>query len=243
MEYVFDTKIRGIVLVLSLALQLLLGAVSLSASEPSEENRVMAVAEKMEAAFKEVKDYTCDIEQIFFKDGVEDQRHHFTFYFKKKKRIRVDFSSPHSGMTVLYQGNDEEVTVIPLRFLPFLRFHYSIDNPKVRTPAGQRLNQSDIGYFIEFLLRNLKTVQQGEDEYREEGSRITFQFWALDYTGGASDRKISVDPVQGQLVSHPDREEYPGGETHRNRHCSKLQDQYPPGRQTFCPMIFLGKIN
>lgn len=192
MEWFFDVKIRSISIFFSLALQLLLGVVSLPASEPPEENRVMALAEKMDAAFKEVKDYTCDIEQIFFKDGVEDQRHHFTFYFKKKKKIRVDFSSPHSGMTVLYQGNDEEITVIPLRFLPFIRFHYSIDNPKVRTPAGQRLDQSDVGYFIEFLLKNLKTVQQGEDEYREEGSRITFQFWARDYTGGASIEKYRL---------------------------------------------------
>jgi outer membrane lipoprotein-sorting protein len=190
--YVFDAKIKGIVLVFSLTLQLILGVVPLSASEPSEENRVMAVAEKMEAAFKEVKDYTCDIEQIFFKNGVEDERRHFTFYFKREKKIRVDFSSPHSGMTVLYQGNAEELTVIPLRFLPFIRLHYSIDDPKVRTPAGQRIDQSDIGYFIEFLLRSLKTVQQGEDEYREEGSRITFQFWARDYTGGGSLEKYRL---------------------------------------------------
>lgn len=192
MGYVFDAKIKGIVLVFSLTLQLILGVVPLSASEPSEENRVMAVAEKMEAAFKEVKDYTCDIEQIFFKNGVEDERRHFTFYFKREKKIRVDFSSPHSGMTVLYQGNAEELTVIPLRFLPFIRLHYSIDDPKVRTPAGQRIDQSDIGYFIEFLLRSLKTVQQGEDEYREEGSRITFQFWARDYTGGGSLEKYRL---------------------------------------------------
>ncbi len=192
MNDVLDIKIRSIVLFLSLALQLLLGVVSLPASEPPEENRVMALAEKMDAAFKEVKDYTCDIEQIFFKDGAEEQRHHFKFYFKREKKIRVDFSSPHSEMTVLYQGNDEEVTVIPLRFLPFIRLHYSIDNPKVRTPSGQRVSQSDIGYFIEFLFRSLKTVEQGEVEYREERNRITFQFRALDFTKGTSAEKYRV---------------------------------------------------
>jgi outer membrane lipoprotein-sorting protein len=195
--YVFDAKIKGIVLALSLALQLILGAVSLSASEPSEENRVMAVAEKMEAAFKEVKDYTCDIDHIYFKDGVEDQRYRLKFYFKKKKRIRIDFSAPYPELTLCYQGNDEKVTVIPLRFFSFLNFHYSVDNPKVLTPAGQRINQTDIGFFVEFLIRSLKTVPQGEEEYREEAGRVTFQFQALDYTGGSLPEKYQLTVSSG----------------------------------------------
>ena len=212
---------------------MILGVVSLPASEPPEENRVMAVAEKMEAAFKGVKDYACDIEQIFFKNGLEEERRQFTFYFKREKKIRVDFSSPHSGMTVLYQGNAEELTVIPLRFLPFIRLHYSIDDPKVRTPAGQRVSQSDNGYFIEFLFRSLKTVQQGEAEYREEGNRITFQFRGLDFTQGTSVEKYRVTLSRMNWLPVRIREVYPGRETHRNRHHSELQDQYPPGGQTF----------
>jgi len=187
----FEIKIKSVSRFLPVLL-LLFWALPLSATEPSGENPVMAVAEKMEAAFKEVKDYTCDIEQIFFKNGVEEERRHFTFYFKREKKIRVDFSSPHSGMTVLYQGNAEELTVIPLRFLPFIRLHYSVDDPRVRTPAGQRVSQSDIGYFIEFFIRSLKTVQQGEADYREEGNRITFQFRALDFTKGTSVEKYRV---------------------------------------------------
>jgi outer membrane lipoprotein-sorting protein len=187
----FEIKIKSISRFLPVLL-LLFWALPLSATEPSGESPVMAVAEKMEAAFKGVKDYTCDIEQVFFKNGVEEERRHFTFYFKREKKIRVDFSSPHSGMTVLYQGNAEAVTVIPLRFLPFIRLHYPVDDPRVRTPAGQRVSQSDIGYFIEFLFRSLKTVQQGEAEYREEGNRITFQFRALDFTKGTSVEKYRV---------------------------------------------------
>ena len=191
MAEMFEIKIKSISRFLPVLL-LLFWVLPLSATEPSKENRILAVAEKMEAAFKEVKDYTCDIEQIFFKNGVEEERRHFTFYFKREKKIRVDFSSPHSGMTVLYQGNAEELTVIPLRFLPFIRLHYSVDDPRVRTPAGQRVSQSDIGYFIEFFFRSLKTVQQGEAEYREEGNRITFQFRALDFTKGTSVEKYRV---------------------------------------------------
>lgn len=179
-------------ILLILALQLVVVVAPASASEPSKENRTLAVVEKMEAAFKEVKDYTCEVEQIFYKDGAEDQRYRFKFYFKREKRIRVDFSSPYSELTLLYRDNDEEITVLPLRFFSLLKLHYSIENPRVQTPAGQRINQTDMGYFIVFLSRNLKNVQQGEDEYREEGDRITFLLWGLDYIGGKSPEKYRV---------------------------------------------------
>jgi outer membrane lipoprotein-sorting protein len=178
----------GLTLSLSLFSVASLGA----ASDPSGENRVLAVVEAMEAAFKQVKDYTCDVEQIFYKGGSEDQRYRFKFYFKKEKKIRVDFSSPYSGLTLLYQDNDKEVTVLPLRALPLLRFHYSVENPRVQTPAGQRIGQTDMGYFIEFLFRNLKSVEQREDEYREEGNRIQFLLWGQDYVRGRSPEKYRI---------------------------------------------------
>ena len=82
---------------LALSLSLFSGARPAAASGLSGENRVLAVVEAMDAAFKQVKDYTCDVEQIFYKGGSEDQRFRFKFYFKKEKKIRVDFSSPYPG--------------------------------------------------------------------------------------------------------------------------------------------------
>jgi outer membrane lipoprotein-sorting protein len=190
--YVSEVKIKSISIFLFLTLQLFLGVNSLSASESSKEDRVLAIVEKMDAAFEEVKDYTCDVEQIFYKDGEEDQRYRFKLYFKKEKRIRVDFSYPYSELTLFYQGNDEKVTIVPFRFLSLLKLHYSIENPRVKTPAGRRINQTDMGYFIEFLFRNLKTVHQGDDEYQEERDRATFLFWGLDYIGGKSQEKYRV---------------------------------------------------
>ena len=183
-----------------LALQMLAAVTSSSASEPSKENRVQTIVEKMDAAFKEVKDYSCDVEQIFYKDRVEDQRYRFKFYFKREKKIRVDFSYPYPKLTLLYQDNNETVTVMPLRFLSLWRLHYSIEDPKLLTPAGQRINQTDMGYFIEFLFRNLKAVHQGEDEYQEEGDRATFLFWALDYIGGKSQEKYRIIVSRGNWL-------------------------------------------
>jgi outer membrane lipoprotein-sorting protein len=159
-------------------------AFPLSASQPSEENRILNVIRKMEAAFQEVEDYTCEVEQVFYQGGVEDQRYRFKYYFKKKKRIRVDFYYPYPTLSLFYNGGDSEVTALPLRSIGLLKFHLSIDNPKIRTLAGQKINQTDMGYFIEFLSENLKKIPQGGEDFEEDGSQVRFWFQALDYIRG-----------------------------------------------------------
>ncbi len=146
-----------------------------------DEDRILAVAENMETAFKELEDYTCEVEQIFYQDGVENQRYLFKFYFKKEKKIRVDFSQPHSGLTIFYHDEEREATVIPLRSLPGLKFRLSIDNHLLKTLAGQRISQTDMGYFIKFMFKNLRSVKQKENEFREDNERVEFLFWAMDY--------------------------------------------------------------
>jgi len=150
-------------------------------SECSNENRILTLIQKMESAFNTMEDYTCEVEQIFFQKGVEDQRYRFKYYFKKNKKIRVDFSSPYPSLTIFYRGGEKEATVLPFRFMPALKFRMSIDNPTIKTLAGQRIDQTDMGYFIDFLLKNIKKVEQGEDELQEDGEKVTFFFWALDY--------------------------------------------------------------
>ena len=156
------------------------------------EDRILAVAQNMEAAFKRLEDYTCEVEQIFYQDGVENQRYLFKFYFKKEKKIRVDFSQPHSGLTIFYHDEDKEATVMPLRLLPGLKFRLSVDNPLMKTLTGQRINQTDMGYFIKFILRNLKSVEQRENEFREDDERVEFLFWALDYIEEKSPEKYRI---------------------------------------------------
>ena len=169
---------KALLTLLSLA-SLLLHFEMLEATAGNED-RILAVAENMEAAFKELEDYTCDVEQIFYQDGVENQRYLFKFYFKKEKKIRVDFSRPHSGLTIFYHDEDSEVTVMPLRSLG-LKFRLSVDNPLMKTLAGQRINQTDMGYFIKFMFKNLTSVKQKENDFQEDNERVEFLFWAMDY--------------------------------------------------------------
>jgi outer membrane lipoprotein-sorting protein len=146
----------------------------------------------MEAAFKSVEDYTCKVEQTFYQNGVEDQRYRFKFYFKKEKKIRVDFAHPYSGLTIIYHGDDKDATVIPFRSLPALTFRLSVHNPLMKTMTGQRINQTDMGYFIEFIFKNLKKVDQKENALYEDGQLVEFLFWALDYIEEKSLEKYRI---------------------------------------------------
>jgi outer membrane lipoprotein-sorting protein len=172
---------------------LLLMVVSLTPSQAgSEENRVLVIVQKMESAFKTVEDYTSEVEQIFYKNGEESERYRFKFYFKRGKKIRVDFSHPYSSLTIFYDEGDKEATVLPLRFLPALKFRVSIDNPIIHTPAGQQINQTDMEYFIKFLFNNLEKVKQKADESYEDKDQIRFWLWGLDYIGGKDIEKYRI---------------------------------------------------
>jgi len=135
----------------------------------------------MESSFDSVEDYSCEVEQIFYLDGKEDQRYSFKFYYKRTKKIRVDFISPYSGMSIYYQGGNKDATVKPFRGLPSLKFKFSIHHPLIKTAAGQTIDQTDMGYFTNFLMKNFKKVKQGEDEFYEDREQAAFLLLAMDY--------------------------------------------------------------
>jgi len=158
----------------------------------AEENRVLGVVQKMDAAFNAIEDYTCEVEQVFYKEGEDNQHFRFKFYFKKEKKIRVDFSSPYPALTIFYKEGEKEATVVPLRFAPGLRFRYAIDDPIIHTPTGQWINQTDMGYFIKFLFNNVEKVKQGDSEFYEDKDEIRFWLRALDYIRGKDLEKYRI---------------------------------------------------
>ena len=172
---------------------MLLEATSLRASaEPSGEEKILAVVRKMISVFENVEDFTCETEVTYYNEGIEDQQWRVKFFFKKGKKFRVDFSYPYRGVSIFYRGGDEKLTVRPFRFLPALKFRFSIDAPIAKTPSGQRINQTDVGYFIRFIFNNLKSIEQRESGFQDDGERIQFLFWALDYIEGKSLEKYRV---------------------------------------------------
>ena len=139
-----------------------------------------------------VEDYACEVEQIFYQGGEESQRYRFKFYFKRGKKIRVDFSYPYSSLTIFYREGEKEATVLPFRFLSGLKFRLSIDNPTIHTPAGQRINQTDMEYFIHFLLKNLEQARQMKGEFFEDRDQVGFWLWGYDYIGGKDLEKYHI---------------------------------------------------
>jgi outer membrane lipoprotein-sorting protein len=181
-------------------------------SERFEGNRVFGIVQKMESAVKGMEDYTCEVEQFFYQNGVEDQSYRFKFYFKRKKRIRVDFFHPYSSLTIFYSDGDQEATVMPFRFMPTLKFRFSIDNPMIKTLAGQRIDQTDMGHFLDFMSKNLKRIKQEEDEFYEDGEQVKFLFWARDYIEEKSNEKYRISiskkhwlPIRIERYSLEDR--------------------------------------
>ena len=161
-------------------------------SQGTDESRILSVARNMEGAFKTLEDYSCEVEQMFYQNGVEGQHYRFKFYFKKQNKIRVDFSHPHSLLTILYREGEKEATVLPLRFLPALRFRFSVDDPTIKTLAGQRIDQTGMGYFIDFVVRNLNRVEQRGGEFNVGSGQTRFLLWAMDYIHGKSLEKYLI---------------------------------------------------
>jgi outer membrane lipoprotein-sorting protein len=169
--------------------------VTSNAREHYGKNRVLWVAQKMASAFQRVNDYSCDVETIYYQRWQNEsgyERHQFKFYFKRTKKIRLDFSQPYPGSTVIYSEGEEEATVIPFRFLPGLNLHMSLENPMLKTPTGQRLDQTDMGYFIDFISRSLKKIEQKNGELREDQEKIILFLKALDYLNGEKMEKYRI---------------------------------------------------
>jgi outer membrane lipoprotein-sorting protein len=158
----------------------------------SDGSRILAVAQKMITVIENVEDFTCEAEVIYYSDGEEDQRYRITFFYKKNGKIRVKFSRPYPGLTVFYEYGDQELTVKPFKYLPVVKLRFSINNSMVKTPSGQRINQTDVQYFIRFLLENVDWVLKKENEFYEKEDQIEFMFYAKDYIEGKELEKYRV---------------------------------------------------
>lgn len=162
------------------------------APEPDQAARISSVVQQMMTEYRKVNDYTCEVEQLFYDKNEEDQHFRFKYYLKREKKIRVDFTHPYTELTLIYRSGDEKVTVLPIRFLSFLKLRYSMDDPLIKTLLGQRIDQTDMGFFIEFLSRNLGSVPQEDSELAENADEIKFLFRAMDYVEGRTLEKYRI---------------------------------------------------
>jgi outer membrane lipoprotein-sorting protein len=198
-------------------------------SEASDRNQVLRALEKMKSHFEAVEDYSCEVEQIYFQNGEEFRRIFFIYYFRKDGQVRIDFSYPQSGTTLFYRKGEPKATILPIRSLPGLKFRFSIRSPFLKTFTGQRIDQTDMGYFIDFLDRSLVETAQPDFDFREEKDEVVFLIVARDYIEGKTPEKYRITlsreiwlplrierysmeniPIEKSLLRHYTRDARPG---------------------------------
>ncbi|OPY91027.1 MAG: hypothetical protein A4E73_02222 [Syntrophaceae bacterium PtaU1.Bin231] len=154
-----------------------------------DRERILQVADRIEAAYGRLQSYACNIEGIYFDAGRASERYTFRFYFRKPDRFRIEFQSPYPGVTIFYTEGEKDFTARPLAAFPSVQFRFSVNNPLFKSPSGQGVHQMHILYFLDFLRKNAKALPQEGADFRQEGPILSFWLAARDYlTGGMPER-------------------------------------------------------
>jgi outer membrane lipoprotein-sorting protein len=146
--------------------------------------QVVAISEKILHVFEKLEDFRCDVEAQYYRRGKEHQLYRFTFWGERAGTTRIKFSRPYPGLTTIYKKGEHTVTVQPFSLLPFIKLTFSLYHSLVRSPSGQRMDQTGIEYLSRFFYNNVKCIQQHESSFSDAKQSVSFAFWAEDYTGG-----------------------------------------------------------
>lgn len=148
--------------------------------------------ERLESRFQELEDYSCEVEQRYFENGEETQRVFLNYHFRKDGRIRIDFSHPQSNTSLFYRKGEAKATVLPIRSVPWLRFRLAVHGVLLKTHTGQRVDQTDMGYFIEFLKRGFAETRRPDFGISRGGETVVFLLWTRDYLRGKDPEKYRI---------------------------------------------------
>lgn len=117
----------------------------------------------MEERFAGLKDYRCTVEAQA--DRPKPGRMLIRYTFGKPKRIRMDFQHPRRGAVAIFTGGDR-VRVRRFRWLP-ITLTFAVSDPRMKSPQGHQVNQTDFGSFIEDFTRDA-----GEGTLTYEGTEV-----------------------------------------------------------------------
>jgi outer membrane lipoprotein-sorting protein len=134
---------------------------------------------KMEAAHAQVNDYQASVEVKTYQRDGSFETMKFLYTFQKPGWIRLDFESPHEGLTLVYPDKNGEVVV---RY--FFTIHLAPDNRFLQSSSGQRIYQTDLGLLIRNISRSLTGQRRGPAEVTENGRDIHIRVLADDHFRG-----------------------------------------------------------
>jgi outer membrane lipoprotein-sorting protein len=136
---------------------------------------------RMAAAYARVEQYQTETQVETYRDGKVAETRRFLYTFRKPNHIRVDLESPNRGTTLVYPDKDGRVLVKPGGLLGFLKLHLSPDSPRLRTPSGQRIDQSDLGLLIENIAHSVGDRRRGPPEVVDRDGRTVIEVLADDH--------------------------------------------------------------
>ncbi len=151
-------------------------------SDPAR--RITEISEKILHAFARLGEVSCEVEAQYFREGKEDKKYCFTWFQEKEGVTRVTFSRPFPGLSASYKSGDRHVTVKPFPYLSFIKFKLSLYHPLLRTPSGQRMDQTSLEYLSRFFYANVHLIQRHQSAFSEGSEKVALSFWAANYTGG-----------------------------------------------------------
>ena len=100
--------------------------------------------------YKNIKSY-----KVTLKSENSNSSMEVKYYYKKPGFIRMEFIKPYKGAVLVYNPTTKKVRVRPIHFLKPLVLTLSPENRLIRSPAGHRIDESDIG----ILLRMVQKLQ------------------------------------------------------------------------------------
>jgi hypothetical protein len=184
MKFNEPVKFNTTCLIASLVLLLMVGTGMEFPPDLPDNDHVFRVIKKMVTAFDKIENLTCETEVHYYDQGEQSDYYWIKYSYNQAGLIRVDFFHPYNGLIVFYQDGADRLTVKPFQSIPMIKVKFSIDNELVKTPSGQRIDQTDIRYFLKFIIKNHQVIEQHEHSVNEDSDKVILTFWAMDYITG-----------------------------------------------------------
>jgi hypothetical protein len=113
-----------------------------------------SLVRKMREAYEQVHDYQTEVTVHIFEEGTAQVKQ-FLYTFRKPNQIRIVFRTPHRGMTLVYPDEADKVVVRLGGWLGFATLRLDPNNRLLRSAAGQRIDQTDLGLLIDHIEKSL----------------------------------------------------------------------------------------
>jgi outer membrane lipoprotein-sorting protein len=139
------------------------------------------VLSKIEAAYDEVQDYQTEVEVKNYKRDGSVITETPLYTFKKPKWIRLDFVSSYPRMILVYPDKNGKALIRLTGLLSVFRSHLMLNDPRLKTQSGQRIDQTDLGFLIKTIRHSLIDQRRGPVSISEDKNTLQIRVLANDY--------------------------------------------------------------